>query len=365
MRPAAYQRAHMADSKVPPQNGEDEETVVELVVATHSLRDGAVAVDEVRTTFVADLDGNELSVAVLRTRGLEVEMVLAVPVAADADLPPLALMALGDLVEQERDGDLTLAMPHFARFLDFGADDLPLGSVEFSGAAFAPAEPIPHVCPPPGAHVQVILLTPGEVAMAAVAGALAAGCLVHDWGCGERHLRCFLAVFVLAFCCRVSALTRAIPVHSVHAGTMRVLARIGKLSGHYPFPPWSDLERASAYPRSAANKSTLNGKLGIRVPGVRVRLAEGDGKVILRVPRNRAADLAAELEMCDRSEPAAVLSSYDFESNAVLTWHPDVRRVRVRVAAAEDGFKILLWKQCEGDAVRILPPFFLFCRSSK
>ncbi|HET9622593.1 MAG TPA: hypothetical protein VFP84_14575 [Kofleriaceae bacterium] len=104
-------------------------------------------------------------------------------------------------------------------------------------------------------------------------------------------------------------------------GAQRVLARLGKLYEHYPYPPWSDRRRRGLSLQATFDASVLMQLARASLPEMCV---VGDGhadRLELRVLRSAVPQLQRLAEL-PPDATFALLTGLDPEADACLTWEP-------------------------------------------
>jgi hypothetical protein len=142
-------------------------------------------------------------------------------------------------------------------------------------------------------------------------------------------------------------------------GTYRVLTLLGLAARYYPFPPWSDRDRAAVLTRDDVDTSRLSRATTVFLPGAtlhlgldaekyapglakpvsgQTRVADGStkGRLVLRVAAARQADLARRLAQAPANAPVALLLGADPKANVRLLWRPGQEGART-LFPADDG----------------------------
>ncbi len=106
-------------------------------------------------------------------------------------------------------------------------------------------------------------------------------------------------------------------------GPARVMSALGKMTSHYPCPPWSDLQRPEL-PAAAMLEHSLLAKFGgVCIWEVRV-LQLGDD-IVLRVPPALQTEFRQQFEQMPEDAALSLLTGIDRTADACLTWEPGQR----------------------------------------
>ena len=102
-------------------------------------------------------------------------------------------------------------------------------------------------------------------------------------------------------------------------GPTRVLARLGRAYGYFPFPPWSDPDRPSVANELPSN-SILSDVAWAAIAGTRLMLA--DNRVTLSLPIDALPRLRAAVASQAPDKAFVMLGEPAPDSDGWLVWHP-------------------------------------------
>lgn len=103
-------------------------------------------------------------------------------------------------------------------------------------------------------------------------------------------------------------------------GAQRVLGRLGELYRQFPYPLFSELERASVA-ATGEGASVLSKVARVRAPGI--AFVVEDERLRVKLARSDKRELAHALMNLPQNEaPFALMVRPDARANAILVWHP-------------------------------------------
>ncbi len=103
-------------------------------------------------------------------------------------------------------------------------------------------------------------------------------------------------------------------------GATRVLAQLGRATGHYPYPVWSDRSRTGLNLDRMTEQSVLARIERKRIPGVRVRVEAN--RIIASVAPESADELKSALDRAPTKVPLAIPTELDPVADGCLVWEP-------------------------------------------
>lgn len=103
-------------------------------------------------------------------------------------------------------------------------------------------------------------------------------------------------------------------------GASRVLAQLGKASGHYPYPIWSDRSRTGLDLNRLTEQSVLARIDRVRIPGMRVRVEAN--RIVASAAPDSAATFKVALDNARENVPLALPTDLDPAADGCLVWEP-------------------------------------------
>jgi Domain of unknown function (DUF3480) len=154
----------------------------------------------------------------------------------------------------------------------------------------------------------------------------------------------------------------------VACGPYRILTRIGRQCGVYPFPFWNDLARPSVATVGRESESLLAKVARARIPGVAF-VAENDRLRVVIAPRARTA-LAKVTSGLTGTDALALLTDPAPEADARLVWCPGQTRPEAITPPGTDGSRVTgsflaLVPASQKDEVRLLEDGYAALLSDK
>jgi hypothetical protein len=154
-----------------------------------------------------------------------------------------------------------------------------------------------------------------------------------------------------------------------HCGSARVLALLGRECSHYPYPPWSDLQRPELPAAAILQNSLLPRVASAHAWSARVVQTEGD--IVLRAaPGSHERFRKLFQQLPDEKQPFALLTGIDETANACLTWEPGQREPCAISPPGSKGDQVggcflLILPGAEQEEARLHEDGFVWCLSQE
>ncbi|MGE0711084.1 MAG: hypothetical protein AB7N76_06945 [Planctomycetota bacterium] len=103
------------------------------------------------------------------------------------------------------------------------------------------------------------------------------------------------------------------------AGGLRILARLGKHVGHFPYPPWSTPGRKEVPLPELESPSAVDGE-GVRCAGAGLSVVSAADAITLRIGASAAPGVRARLAEAAPDAALLFLCQLDPEADALLVW---------------------------------------------
>jgi hypothetical protein len=154
---------------------------------------------------------------------------------------------------------------------------------------------------------------------------------------------------------------------AVDYGAYRVLTRIGERCRHFPFPPWSDLDRPSVA-SARENESRLATVVRARAHGA--SFVVEDERVRIRLSPSARQTLGRGMGSLAAGAPFALLVKPAADANAVLVWYPGQKEAAGISPHGSDGSRtsgscLLVVPGGQDDQTRVLEDGYALLFSSK
>lgn len=121
-------------------------------------------------------------------------------------------------------------------------------------------------------------------------------------------------------------------------GSMRVLARLGQASSHYPFPPWADRRR-----RGLSLERTLETSVLSKIPRASahdVYVGVNDHQITVAALRSEQPSWKERLAAVPEHVPLALLTAFDPAANGCLVWVPGQKGPEAILPPGSDGSRV-------------------------